>query len=121
MHCSLAFNRYNMRTESNLSTRHDKKPLTTVDWASIISVCSILGMKRVLDIAFKTLQNAPLNTGRAAGVGFDATRHGLYFLIREKGTTNCLGSYWSSNNEGAQLHLWPRDIGSKEKAQVTHD
>ncbi|KZP17335.1 hypothetical protein FIBSPDRAFT_28719 [Athelia psychrophila] len=93
----------------NLGTRHDGKPLAVVDWASVIAVSSVLGMQRVLNLAYKTLsdqQNTQLNISRA-GAGFDRATCGLYFLIREKGTVNHLGTYSSSNVEGAHLHLWP--------------
>ncbi|KZP20366.1 hypothetical protein FIBSPDRAFT_542470 [Athelia psychrophila] len=92
----------------NLGTRHDKEPLTAVDLASVITVSSIYGMQRVLNLACKTLsdQQNRLDTSRA-GAGFDTRTCGLYFLIREKGTVNCLTNYGAMDAEGVQLQLWP--------------
>ncbi|KZP17025.1 hypothetical protein FIBSPDRAFT_37372 [Athelia psychrophila] len=59
-----------------------------------------------------------MHPGSCAGAGFDRATCGLYFLIREKGTVNHLGTYWRSNTEGVQLQLWPRDQGSNGKAQI---
>ncbi|KZP17346.1 hypothetical protein FIBSPDRAFT_1046871 [Athelia psychrophila] len=144
----------------NLGTRHDKKPLTVVDWASVIAVSSIYGMQRVLNLACKSVmdqqktlldqqetlldqqkilsdgqkilsdqqqalldqqqafldqqkafldqQNAPLNVS-CAGVGFERETYGMYFLIREKGTTHYLHTYWASNTEGTQVQLRDRE------------
>ncbi|KZP17054.1 hypothetical protein FIBSPDRAFT_1047155 [Athelia psychrophila] len=117
-----------------LGTRHDKKPLMVFDWASIIAVCYILGMQRVQNLACESLsdpqkalldrqkalldrQNVPLNVSRA-GAGFDRATCGLYFLIREKGTTTYLGTCWSSNTEGVQLQLWHRHQRSEDKSQI---
>ncbi|KZP17028.1 hypothetical protein FIBSPDRAFT_957544 [Athelia psychrophila] len=85
-----------------LGTRYDKKPFTVVDWASVITVSSIYGMQRVLNVACKSVmdqqkaffdQQNPQSNGSCAGAGFDRATCGLYFLIREKGTVNHLGTY----------------------------
>ncbi|KAF7970209.1 hypothetical protein HWV62_24804 [Athelia sp. TMB] len=95
----------------SLGARHDKEPLTLVDWASVIAVCSVYEMQPILDRARKALldyQTASLNVSRG-GSGFSIATYGIYFLIREKGTVNYLGDYWSKGKEGVQLHLWPRE------------
>jgi hypothetical protein len=117
----------------NLGTRYDKEPLTVVDWASIITVSSIYGMQRVLNLACKSVmdqqkilldqqktlldqKNAPPNVS-CAGAGFERDTYGMYFLIKEKGTANYLGSYWNRKSEGVHLRLWPREkesAGMKE-------
>ncbi|KAF7986036.1 hypothetical protein HWV62_41394 [Athelia sp. TMB] len=101
---------------------YDKKPLTLIDWASVIAVCSRYGMQRVLGLAQKALldhQNASLDISRA-GAGFEMATYGMYFLIREKGTTNYLMNWCRKNTEGAQLHLWPREKSNNEdkKSQI---
>ncbi|KZP20526.1 hypothetical protein FIBSPDRAFT_1044795 [Athelia psychrophila] len=102
----------------NLDTRHDKKPLTAVDWASVIAVSSVLGMQRILNLAFKTLsdqQNAALDIIRA-GAGFETL--GLYFVIREKGTANHLVTAGFSNTEGVQVHLFPSRQNGEGKSPI---
>ncbi|KAF7972137.1 hypothetical protein HWV62_18870 [Athelia sp. TMB] len=101
-------------THRNYSTRNDKQPLTLVDWASIITVCSRYGMERVLDDACKAIlcqHNATINI-RSAGAGFENDSHGVYFQIREKGTAHYLSTCCSLNTEGIQLQLWGRESGS---------
>ncbi|KZP17339.1 hypothetical protein FIBSPDRAFT_1046866 [Athelia psychrophila] len=108
-----------LKLGQNSSTRHDKKPLAAVDWASVIAVCSVLGMQRVLNLAYKTLsdqQNTQLEISRA-GAGFDRATCGLYFFIREKGTANYLITSSRSNVEGIRLHLYPQEI-ENDKSQM---
>ncbi|KZP17052.1 hypothetical protein FIBSPDRAFT_1047153 [Athelia psychrophila] len=62
-------------------------------------------------------QNATLSISRA-GAGLDRATCGLYFLIREKGTTNHLGTCWCSNTEGVQVHIWHRHPRSEDKSQI---
>lgn len=88
-----------------LRTRYDKKPLTMVDWASVISVSSIYRMQRILEHACKALYQH----GISAGIGFERDTYGMYFLIREKGSRNYLGTYYCGKVEGVQLRLWPRE------------
>ncbi|KZP21329.1 hypothetical protein FIBSPDRAFT_931743 [Athelia psychrophila] len=102
----------------NASTRHDKKPLTVFDWTSIIrvAVCCILGMHRVQNLACETLsdqrkalldqqktlldqKNAPAKVS-CAGAGFERDTYGMYFYIREKGTSNYLITFRCSKSEG---------------------
>ncbi|KZP17341.1 hypothetical protein FIBSPDRAFT_1046867 [Athelia psychrophila] len=101
----------------NLGTRHDKKPLTVVDWASVITVSSIYGMQRVLNLACKSVmdqqktlldqQNTPPKVS-CAGAGFERDTYGMYFLIREKGTAHYLHTWCSLNTEGTQVQIWKR-------------
>ncbi|KZP20525.1 hypothetical protein FIBSPDRAFT_1044794 [Athelia psychrophila] len=96
----------------NLGTRYDQEPLTVVDWASVIAVCSRYGMQRILDYACEALrlESAPAATNvTTAGTGFERDTHGMYFLIREKGTTRYLSTYGASNTEGTQVLLCDRE------------
>lgn len=49
------------------------------------------------------------------GTGFQSQMHGLYFMIREKGTNNFFRTSWSSTSDGMQLQLWPG--GQNREAQ----
>ncbi|KZP17340.1 hypothetical protein FIBSPDRAFT_957171 [Athelia psychrophila] len=95
-----------------LGTRYDKEPLTVVDWASVIAVCSRYRMQRILDYACKALRlEGAISTANVinTGAGFERDTHGMYFLIREKGTAHYLSTWGSSNTEGTQVQLWPRE------------
>lgn len=111
---------------------HNKEPLTVVEWAAVIAAGSALGMQRVLNVAYKALldlqkrladqqktildlqkalsdqQNSPTYIS-SGGLGFERDTHGMYFLIREKGTVHYLSTCCAANTEGAQLQLWYRD------------
>ncbi|KZP20524.1 hypothetical protein FIBSPDRAFT_535684 [Athelia psychrophila] len=82
---------------------------------------TLLDQQKTLIDQQKTLldqQNGPSNISRA-GAGFDRATCGLYFLIREKGTNNHLGTYWASDTEGVQLQLWHRHLkGRDAKSQI---
>ncbi|KAF7981045.1 hypothetical protein HWV62_35500 [Athelia sp. TMB] len=86
----------------SLGTRHDKKSLTSLDWASVMVVGSRFGMQRILGLA----QDALSNISRA-GAGFET--YGMYFLIREKGMGKYLINWHCKNTEGVQLHLCLRE------------
>lgn len=102
------------------STRHNKKPLITLDWASVIAVCLVLGMQHVLNLSCKTLSDLHNNWLDISlpGAGFDRATYGLYFFIRENETAKYLTSSGYTNTEGSQLHIWPRQEGKNGKSQV---
>lgn len=123
-----------------------------VELAAVIVVCTVLGMQRVLDLAYDGMQDhqntllALQNTERElqttvsdlketvlnlkktvlelrtapsdqksaplgislAGAGFEKETHGMYFLIKEKGTTQYLHAW---GTEGSQLKLSSRNNG----------
>ncbi|KZP17332.1 hypothetical protein FIBSPDRAFT_28680 [Athelia psychrophila] len=69
-------------------------------------------MQRILDHACEALRlESAITTANVtnAGTGFERDTHGIYFLIREKGTTHYLSTYGASNTEGTQVQLCDRE------------
>lgn len=68
-------------------------------------------MQRILDHACNALrpENVPTANVTSAGSGFERDTHGMYFLIREKGTTHYLSTWCALNTEGTQVQLWRRE------------
>ncbi|KZP16981.1 hypothetical protein FIBSPDRAFT_36733 [Athelia psychrophila] len=67
-------------------------------------------MQRILDLAYKALTST-------AGLGFEIDSYGMYFLIREKGTTLYLNTRCNSNTEGIQLKLCGVESPGKAERQ----